>query len=114
MMADMAGFICPVCGFDGLLEPDHDESGSPSYEICMSCGFEFGFDDDSEGVSFQDYRKQWLANGATWFDPDARPDNWDLATQLARIGVPLDGGEPEDTIQNWAIADEPAVDVTDG
>lgn len=91
MMAGMSGFICPVCGFDGLLEPAYDESGSPSYEICMSCGFEFGFDDDSEGVSFEAHRRQWLDDGATWFDPDARPADWDLAAQLSRIGVTLDG-----------------------
>lgn len=81
----VSGHICPVCGFDGLLEPAYGPGGSPSYEICSACGYEFGFDDDSEGVSQAAHREKWVASGAPWFDPEAKPDDWDLETQLARV-----------------------------
>jgi hypothetical protein len=87
MMADMSGYTCPVCGFGDLLEPPYNASGRGSFEICPSCGFEFGYDDESEGISHEAHRASWLAGGAEWFDPDARPQGWDLATQLARIGI---------------------------
>ena len=42
--------ICPVCGYSHLKEGPCDEFGCSTYEICPCCGFEFGFDDDSEGI----------------------------------------------------------------
>ena len=48
MSAFVATFVCPVCGYLGLTEepwkmgPEYD---SPSYEICPSCGTEFGYTD---------------------------------------------------------------------
>jgi len=86
-------FICPVCGFDGLSEPPYNADGNGSYEICPSCGFEFGYDDHSEGVSHDEFRASWLAAGAEWFDPDQRPDGWDLRAQLARIGHETDADD---------------------
>ncbi|MGI6126331.1 MAG: hypothetical protein ACOYEF_05135 [Planifilum sp.] len=79
--------LCPVCGYDGLTEPPYDREGNPSYEICSCCGFEFGYDDQSQGETFSGYRKKWLAAGAKWFDPAQKPENWSLKAQLRRIGV---------------------------
>ncbi len=79
-------WACPVC-FEPVLSarpyerwpPDDllaltipyvDSLGSPSYEVCPSCGFEFGFDDDpgtAPGVSFQEYREQWVDQGRPLF-----------------------------------------------
>lgn len=59
--------ICPVCGYDKLTEAPYDEDGMPSYEICDCCGFEFGFDDLSEGETYSSYREKWICNGAVWF-----------------------------------------------
>lgn len=56
-------FICPVCGYDKLIEEPYDD-GSPSYEICNCCGFEFGYDDSGEGRSFEIYLKKWIERGA--------------------------------------------------
>ena len=42
--------MCPVCGFVGLAVSPYNEAGGGSFEICPCCGFEFGFDDDSEGA----------------------------------------------------------------
>jgi len=78
-------WVCPVCGYPGLAEPPYGEDGAGSYEICPSCGFEFGFDDDSEGTSPEQHRRAWLARGAPWFDPEAKPDDWDLEAQLANL-----------------------------
>lgn len=77
--------ICPVCGYDKLDESPYDQDGNPSYEICKCCGFEFGFDDHSEGNSFESYRKKWIEGGAKWFSEKAKTETWDLNKQLARI-----------------------------
>src|SRR5436853_428601 len=66
-------FICPVCGYDGLGEPPYNADGDGSYEICPSCGFEFGFDDHSEGVSHDEFRATWLAAGATTANRSTMP-----------------------------------------
>lgn len=79
--------LCPVCGYDGLSDAPYDAEGNPSHEICSCCGFEFGYDDRSQGESFSAYRKKWLADGAEWFDPARKPENWSLKLQLKRIGV---------------------------
>ncbi|MGX4765260.1 hypothetical protein ACWH4V_05635 [Bacillus mojavensis] len=73
-------YICPVCGFKGLTEPAYDDRGNHSYEICLCCGFQFGFDDyemTSEDGSYLEpsesitaYRKKWLAAGAVIFSPE--------------------------------------------
>ncbi len=34
--------ICPVCKFDGLLNPAYDNRGVGSDEVCPCCGFQFG------------------------------------------------------------------------
>ena len=86
----MGAYICPICGYEGLNAPPKDQFGCPTYEICPCCGFEFGFDDDSEGLSYQDYRDKWLKAGAPWFSRvEPRPDNLDLVAQLKRIGVQI-------------------------
>ncbi len=78
-------FICPVCGYPFLSESPYDEEGNPSCIICHCCGFEFGFDDQSNNLSFGEYRKRWIQNGAEWFSPDKKPKNWNLTDQLKNI-----------------------------
>ena len=83
-------FTCPVCGCDCLqskpyekwpppeglrLSPPYEDMlGTPSYEVCPRCGFEFG-NDDNPGTappqSFEEYRKNWEAEGQPWFDRGA-------------------------------------------
>ncbi|WP_040214192.1 hypothetical protein [Clostridium polynesiense] len=80
-------YICPVCGYDKLREEPYDNDGNPSYEICNCCGFEFGYDDSSEGRNFETYRKRWIEKGASWFNLKARPVEWDLEKQLININT---------------------------
>jgi hypothetical protein len=102
-------FTCPCCGWPGLETPPYEKLtalpikrdlpppycqhwGSPSYDVCRCCGFEYGYDDDpgagARGLSFDEYLDEWTARGATWFDPDARPKEWSLDAQLAAAGIP--------------------------
>ena len=70
-------YICPVCGYDKLVEPPYDEEfGCPTYVICSCCGFEFGFDDESKGYSFSGYRQRWIDNGFPFFNSKKKPSNW--------------------------------------
>jgi len=66
--------ICPVCGFAGLYEPSYDARGYGSYEICPSCGFEFGLDDDPDRESaHRAWRARWAEEGCTWFSSTRKP-----------------------------------------
>ena len=99
---------CPVCGWNGLhgkpyqrwpglpvpedaAPPYADHFGAASYEVCESCGFEFGFDDQpgaGEGVSFEEFRAAWIAGGCSWwFHRRQAPAGWDGFDQLRRAGL---------------------------
>ncbi|QOY36647.1 hypothetical protein AWH56_002945 [Anaerobacillus isosaccharinicus] len=80
-------YICPICGYDKLEEIPYDKEGNPSYEICSCCGFEFGYDDHSEGKTFAEYRQLWIENDCKWFNEDERPKNWSLKQQLVNINI---------------------------
>lgn len=87
-------YECPVCEYAGLeakpyatwpppaeleIEPPYEAwLGTPSYEVCARCGFEFGNDDNpgtAEGVSWAEYRQEWVADGRPIFDPStAKPE----------------------------------------
>jgi predicted RNA-binding Zn-ribbon protein involved in translation (DUF1610 family) len=74
-------YSCPVCGIDGLLDPAYDSAGCASFEICPSCGTEFGYDDARK--SHQELRKLWVASGALWHSRNtAPPPNWNGKDQL--------------------------------
>lgn len=61
-----AGYICPVCDYPHLSEPPRSEFGGGSFEICPSCGFQFGVNDDDEGISYEAWRRRWEAAGMPW------------------------------------------------
>lgn len=77
--------ICPVCGYDKLFEPPFDTYGYPSYEICPCCGFEFGFDDSNKKKTFEDYRKEWIANGFKFFSKERPPKKWNKEIMLQQL-----------------------------
>lgn len=55
--------------------PYEKQLGTPSYEVCRRCGFEFGNDDNpgggAPGESFDDYRQAWEAAGRAAFHASA-------------------------------------------
>jgi len=51
------------------------------YNICPSCGTEFGYDDAA--LSHEELRAEWLEEGASWWSPaQPPPPGWDGITQL--------------------------------
>ncbi len=79
-------FRCPVCGYLGLDEPARTAESGPSYEMCPSCGFEFGVTDDDRGFSYADWRREWIANGLHWWSRGQRkPPGWDAQAQLRAL-----------------------------
>lgn len=78
-------YKCPVCGFPGLTEPPRSpRTGGASYEICPSCGFQFGVTDDDLGLSYAAWRQQWVERGMPWDSGDLEPppEGWVPAAQL--------------------------------
>ena len=75
---------------EGLEPPYAQHFGAPSYDVCDCCGFEFGNDDEpgtAPPISFSQYRREWIAEGAAWFDPAKRPTGWSLNEQLRKAGL---------------------------
>lgn len=78
-------YICKVCGFDKLEEPQYLEGGSPNFVICDCCGFQSGYDDLDQGKTFEEYRNEWILNGAPWFNNKKKPSGWRLELQLKNL-----------------------------
>jgi len=76
---------CPVCGYPDLREVPRSKRSGGSYEICPSCGFQFGVTDDDQGFSYEQWRATWRSGGMKWSSQQKQPANWDPAAQLARI-----------------------------
>ena len=77
---------CPVCGFPGLKEPPRSTSGGGSYEICPSCGFQFGVSDDDDGIGYEEWREDWVSLGMEWSSLGIpQPKGWDAKKQLAKV-----------------------------
>ncbi len=71
------GYTCLVCDYPYLSEPPRSEIGGGSFEICPSCGFQFGVNDDDEGISYDTWRKRWEADGMKWQSYYIKqPVNW--------------------------------------
>ena len=82
----MKTYDCPVCGYDELVESPRSSSGGGSYEICPSCGFQFGVSDDDEGISYDKWRKRWVVGGMTWASVGRlKPTDWNPSNQLKRV-----------------------------
>lgn len=80
-------YRCPVCGYSGLMEAPYNEYGYGSYEICVCCGFQFGYDDFPEKErSFSIWRRQWSENGYPWFSKrTTSPSDWNPIEQMKRM-----------------------------
>jgi hypothetical protein len=77
--------VCPACGYPELTLPPRTESGG-SYEICRSCGFEFGVTDDDLEYSYTEWRQSWIARGMPWSSRyQQAPAGWDAQSQLTAV-----------------------------
>jgi hypothetical protein len=83
--SDVTHYRCPVCGYPGLEEPPRTEESGGSYEICPSCGFEFGVTDDDRGISYEQWRREWISGGMRWWSRRPRPAGWDPRAQLRDV-----------------------------
>ena len=83
---------CPVCGFLGLAEPPYSDASGYSYEICRSCGFQFGVSDDDEGFTYDSWRSKWIAAGLRWSSVATKPPlNRSAIDDLRAIGIEVPG-----------------------
>lgn len=86
---------CPVCGYPRLQEAPRSASGGGSYEICPSCGFQFGVDDDDKGISDEKWREKWVAAGMKWQSHGiAAPEGWNAGEQLRALEAAKKPGNP--------------------
>ena len=77
---------CLCCGFPALQEPPRSNSGGASYEICPSCGFQFGVSDDDAGFTYASWRALWKTGGLRWSSKGtAPPRGWNPESQLASV-----------------------------
>jgi hypothetical protein len=81
-MADT--FTCPSCGWPSLNEIPKTPNGGGSYEICPSCGFEYGYTDDDQGYTYESWRERWIELGMPWDSEgiEPPPEGWDPQQQL--------------------------------
>ena len=98
-------FLCPICGYGYLDEPPYDEYLDPDYDICPSCGVEYGLEvEDIDKIGKVDYdnvrfnlptllvwwkilRDHWIKEGCPWRDTvDKKPAGWDPKKQLKNVG----------------------------
>jgi len=83
-MTNNLRFSCPVCGFDRLTAPPYDEFNCATFEICPSCGTEFGYDDANVSVAI--LRQNWIEKGMPWFSQNTpKPMDWDPFDQLKNV-----------------------------
>jgi hypothetical protein len=88
---------CRVCGLVQAEPPWGHDGTDPTFGICDCCGVEFGYGDISKPAVVR-FRTSWLANGAKWRDPKARPTDWNLEDQLAGIPEQWRDGTGDDRI----------------
>jgi hypothetical protein len=77
---------CPVCGFDHLKEAPRSASGGGSLEICPACGFQFGVSDDDDGLTYDEWREDWITRGMEWSSLGIKqPHSWKPESLLKSV-----------------------------
>jgi hypothetical protein len=75
--------VCRICGLD-VGEVRFDEHGLALFDICGCCGTESGVGDDTL-AQVRLLRDRWLDAGSVWFQPKARPADWEPREQLRNL-----------------------------
>lgn len=79
---------CPSCRYPALTEAPRSKSGGASYEICPSCGFQSGVDDDDRRITPAEWRDKWIRGGMKWASRSiTTPPGWNPAAQLKAAGL---------------------------
>jgi hypothetical protein len=77
---------CPVCAYANLKEAPRSSSDGGSFEICPACGFQFGVSDDDDGISYDEWREDWLERGMEWSSIGIKkPKGWDPKKALTSL-----------------------------
>jgi hypothetical protein len=90
-------YPCPVCGYSDFDEPPWSSNGSPSYDICPSCGVEFAYQDFGRDEverrnRWHDLRQKWIGSGMRWSSSvHPLPPDWNPVKQLKKIGIEIAG-----------------------
>jgi hypothetical protein len=88
-------YTCPICGYPGLRELPRGETTGGSYEICPSCGFQFGVSDDDRGISDEQWRQGWIDAGMPWRSVGReQPPNWNPLEQIGKVTKAKRQGNP--------------------
>ena len=64
----------------------HEEA--EEYRMCCrpSCGFQFGYDDDDRGITFEVWRRDWIKRGMPWSSKGISCiADWNPETQLRNL-----------------------------
>jgi hypothetical protein len=78
--------MCPACGYPALQESPRSAKGGGSFEICPSCGFQFGVSDDDAGFTYANWRARWKKLGAPWSSKGIpAPRGWNPESQVAGL-----------------------------
>jgi hypothetical protein len=83
-------FRCPACGYPGLTEPPRSDTGG-SFEICPSCGIEFGYSDENGGDAecrpsfYRGWGLKWYTDGMKWSGAQPPPPDWDPEGQFRSL-----------------------------
>ena len=76
---------CRVCGaYYKDFYPWGEDGKVCSYEICLCCGVQFGYGDETHEM-IDEFRKKWIKDGAKWKDRDGQPKHWNVVQQLEHI-----------------------------
>lgn len=83
--------FCRVCGLflgkdvkGNEYFPWGENGNSPSFDICICCGVEFGYG-DCFLEDIRAFREEWMKKGSPWRSPEYKPENWSLEEQLKTI-----------------------------
>ncbi len=75
--------VCAVCGYRQLANPQRTTSGGASHEICPACGYESGYSDDVQGITYEQWRATWVTLGLQWFSKGiAKPKDWNPMREI--------------------------------
>ena len=79
---------CRVCGLYAIEPPWGSDGETPSWEICLCCGTEFGYEDCTID-SVKKQREKWISSGCNWIDIEVMPFDWSFEEQAKQIPDPF-------------------------